>query len=177
MVRRRGLVATAALVGVLLVPASGSADPRGALSSASELQSALVQQVNTLRVRHGLPRLRLCGALSAAANAHSVQMARMGYFSHNSAGGASFSARIVRYYPARGYRSWSAGENLLWGSPNIGAARALALWLSSPGHRANLLSPRWREIGLAAVHSTSAPGVYGGSPTTIVTADFGARAR
>jgi uncharacterized protein YkwD len=177
MVRRRGLVATAALVGVLLIPASGSADPRGALSSATELQSALVQQVNTLRARHGLSRLRLSGALNAAANAHSVQMARMGYFSHNSAGGGSFSSRIVRYYPARGYRSWSAGENLLWGSPNIGAARALALWLASPGHRANLLSPRWREIGLAAVHSTSAPGVYGGSPTTIVTADFGARSR
>jgi uncharacterized protein YkwD len=177
MVRRSGLVATAALAGVLFVPASGSADPRGALSSETELQSALVRQVNVLRARHGLVRLRLSGALSTAASVHSVQMARMGYFSHNSAGGASFGTRIARYYGPRGYRTWFVGENLLWSSPDIGAARALAMWLASPGHRANLLSARWREIGLVAVHSTSAPGVYGGSPTTIVTADFGARSR
>jgi uncharacterized protein YkwD len=175
MVRRRGLVATAALVSALLAPASGSADPRGALSSATELQSALVQQVNALRAKHGLARLRLSGALSVAANAHSVQMARMGYFSHNSADGASFSRRIAHYYGPRGYRTWSVGENLLWGSPSVGPARALAMWLASPGHRAVLLSSRWRELGLSAVHSTSAPGVYGGSPATVVTADFGAR--
>jgi uncharacterized protein YkwD len=51
------------------------------------------------------------------------------------------------------------------------------LWLSSPPHRANLMTARWREIGLGAVHSTGAPGVYRGGPATIVTADFGARTR
>jgi uncharacterized protein YkwD len=177
MAPRRGLVATATLVGVLLVPTAGSADTRGALSSESELQSALVQRVNALRARHGLARLRFSNGLGAAANGHSVQMARLGYFSHNSADGASFGTRIARYYGSRGYRRWSVGENLLYGSPDIGAARAVSLWLSSPAHRANLLSPRWREIGLSAIHSTSAPGVYGGSPATIVTADFGARSR
>ena len=177
MLRRKGLAVLAALAGVVLVPSAGSADPRSPLTPASELQAALLQQVNAVRTRHGLPRLRLSGALGAAASAHSVQMARLGYFSHNSANGTSFSGRIARYYPARGYRSWSVGENLLWASPEIGAARALRLWLSSPEHRAILLSPRWRDIGLSAVHSTSAPGVYRGSPVTIVTADFGARSR
>jgi len=137
----------------------------------------LLDRVNALRARHGVSRLRFSARLSAAANSHSVQMARLGYFSHNSADGASFSQRIQRYYGSRGYRRWAVGENLLWGSPEIGPGRALRLWLSSPGHRAILLSSRWSEIGLAAVHSTSAPGVYGGSPTTIVTADFGARTR
>jgi uncharacterized protein YkwD len=178
MDRRRGaLVAAAAAVVVLLVPTAGSADPRGSLSPASAVQASLLAQVNALRARHGLSRLRQSSALGAAANGHSVQMARVGYFSHSSANGASFSGRIARYYPARGYRAWAVGENLLWGSPAIGAARALRLWLASAAHRANLLSPRWREVGLAAIHSTSAPGVYGGSPVTIVTADFGARSR
>jgi uncharacterized protein YkwD len=175
--RRRGAAAVAALAGLLLVPAKGSADPRGALSSSSSLQTALLDQVNALRARHGLARLHLAAGLTAAAGGHSAQMARRGYFSHNSANGASFSQRILRYYRVRGYRTWSVGENLLWASPDVGPARALRLWLSSPGHRANLLSPRWRDIGLGAVHSTSAPGVYHGSPTTIVTADFGARSR
>jgi uncharacterized protein YkwD len=104
-------------------------------------------------------------------------MARRGYFSHDSANGGSFSQRIAQSYPARGFRSWSVGENLVWGGPDIAAARAFRLWLASPPHRANLLTSRWREIGLSAVHATSAPGVYGGRPATIVTADFGARSR
>jgi len=59
----------------------------------------------------------------------------------------------------------------------MAAAQALRLWLASPPHRANLLDPHWRELGLSAVHSTGAPGVYHGMPATIVTADFGARSR
>jgi uncharacterized protein YkwD len=47
--------------------------------------------------------------------------------------------------------------------------------MTSPEHRANLLDHGWREIGLSAVHVPSAPGVYGGSEVTIVTADFGVR--
>ena len=113
----------------------------------------------------------------AAAGRHSKEMAQRGYFSHDSANGSSFSSRLVRFYPSRGFRSWSVGENLLWASPDVGAARALRLWLNSPPHRANLLTPRWREIGLAAVHASSAPGVYGGRPATVVTADFGARTK
>jgi uncharacterized protein YkwD len=175
--RIRRVAMFAVLAALLLVPASGQARSRGAVAPSGSLQSALVGQVNAFRAAHGLARLRFSTALGAAAAAHSTQMARLGYFSHNSANGAPFSRRIVAFYPARGYRSWTAGENLLWASPNVGAARALKLWLASPPHRANLLSPRWRELGLSAVHSSSAPGVYGNAPATIVTADFGARSR
>jgi uncharacterized protein YkwD len=133
--------------------------------------------LNVLRASHGLSQLRVSPSLTTAATVHSTSMAKKGYFSHNSANGSSFSQRLAYFYPARGYRSWSVGENLLWGSPDIGAVRALKLWLASPPHRANLLNPRWREVGLAAVHSTSAPGVYHNAPATIVTADFGARTR
>jgi hypothetical protein len=37
------------------------------------------------------------------------------------------------------------------------------------------MNPRWREIGVSAVHAASAPGVYHGLPVTIITTDFGAR--
>ena len=175
--RTRRVAIFAVLAAVMLVPASGQARSRRAVAPLASLQSALIGQVNAFRAAHGLARLRLSPALGAAAAAHSTQMARVGYFSHNSANGTPFSRRIVTFYPARGYRSWTAGENLLWASPDVGAARALKLWLASPPHRANLLNPRWREIGLAAVHSTSAPSVYHNAPATIVTADFGARTR
>jgi uncharacterized protein YkwD len=171
-------VAVLAALTVLAGPAAtGSARPQGAVSPSGSVQAALVRQLNAFRAAHGLSRLQLSSGLNAAAAAHSLQMARMGYFSHNSANGRSFSQRVASYYPARGYRAWSVGENLVYGSPDLGAARALRLWLGSAPHRANLLNPRWHDLGLSAVHATTAPGVYGGAPATIVTADFGARSR
>jgi uncharacterized protein YkwD len=50
-------------------------------------------------------------------------------------------------------------------------------WLGSAGHRENVLSRSWLEVGVGAVSKPSAPGVYGGSPVTIVTVDFGKRRR
>jgi uncharacterized protein YkwD len=174
----RCVVASFAVVLVVAVaPSAGSATARGTATQSTQLQAALLGQINAFRASHGLARLRVSVGLARAATGHSAQMARLGYFSHDSANGTSFSQRIARAYPARGYRSWSVGENLVWGGPAIGAARAFRLWLASPPHRANLLTSRWREIGIGAIHSTSAPGVYGDGPATIVTADFGARVR
>lgn len=177
MLRGIRVSALAAIVAVLLLPTAGSAGRNSGVKRVSTLDAAIVAQVNAFRASRGLATLRVSPSLNAAARVHSTQMARLGYFSHNSANGSSFSSRIATYYPSRGYRSWTVGENLLWASPDVGAARALRLWLASPPHRANLLDPHWREIGLVSVHANRAPGVYGNSPTTIVTADFGARTR
>ena len=104
-------------------------------------------------------------------------MARAGFFAHESQNGKSFGERVRRFYRTAGFRSWRAGENLLWASPDIDAKRAVELWLESPGHRRVLLTPAWREIGLSAVHTASAPRVFDGLEVTIVTADFGVRVR
>jgi uncharacterized protein YkwD len=173
----RTLAALAVALAAVLVPSQGSARPQTSAVPESQLQGALLAQINAFRAAHGLARLHVSRALDRVADGHSTQMVRLGYFSHDSADGQSFSARIARVYSPRGYRSWSVGENLVWGGPDIGASRAFRLWLASPPHRANLLNARWREVGLGAVHSASAPGVYGGGPATIVTADFGARSR
>ena len=47
--------------------------------------------------------------------------------------------------------------------------------MHSAPHRANLLTARWRQIGISAVHVNAAPGTFGGQATTIITADFGVR--
>src|ERR671936_967933 len=152
-----------------------SARSAGPTSAMRTLESQVLANVNRVRAEHGLPRLRFSTKLSAAAGQHSREMARVGYFGHNSADGTAFWRRVERYYPSRGYHSWSVGENLLWSSPDVDAAGAIKMWMASPEHRANLLNRSWREIGLAAVHSDSAPGTYQGLGVTIVTADFGAR--
>ena len=44
-----------------------------------------------------------------------------------------------------------------------------------PEHRANILTARWRQIGISVVHVGSSGSVFGGGPVTIVTTDFGVR--
>lgn len=102
-------------------------------------------------------------------------MATDGYFAHESANGSAFWQRIKLYYSVSGHRYWAVGENLVWASPGLTAKRAVKMWMNSSPHRANLLSSKWREIGLSVVYSSSAPGPYQDRAATIVTADFGVR--
>jgi uncharacterized protein YkwD len=153
------------------------AGPARVSTALRALESRVLVDLNRVRVQHGLAPLRPSPRLNAAASQHSREMARVGYFSHNSADGAAFWRRIERFYPSNGYGSWSVGENLLWSSPDVDAAGAIKMWMGSPEHRANLLNRSWREVGLSAVHSDSAPGTYHGLGVTIVTADFGARTK
>lgn len=139
------------------------------------LNHQLLVAVNAFRVAHHLVQFRESRALDRSARAHSLEMGRDGYFGHSSADGTAFWLRIKHYYGSRNYRFWSVGENLLWAAPSVSAARALAMWIASPEHLRNLLTPRWRQIGVSAVHVSSAPRVFGGQSVTIVTTDFGFR--
>jgi uncharacterized protein YkwD len=145
------------------------------LAILSSYEFDIVRRMNAIRTARGLRALRVSRQLSAAAAYHTNQMGLRGFFEHESANGADFWRRIERFYPSRQARSWSVGENILWGSPEISASNAVREWMQSPPHRANILSREWREVGLGAAHFESAPGTYRGDAVTIVTADFGAR--
>ena len=158
---------------IVASPAGATANhPATALST---LEQGVLADINSLRAHHGLAPLRISSRLTAAARQHSSEMAARGYFSHDSANGSSFDRRIARYYPMGSSHYWSVGENLLWSSPDVDAGGALTMWWNSPEHRKNMLTARWREIGLSAVHVMAAPGTYGGREVTIVTTDFGVR--
>ncbi len=148
-----------------------------ALSAMPSLDAQIAARINAARAAYGLPRVRVVRALRAAATAHSYEMARDGYFSHDSADGTSAFKRLLHYYPSTGYGRWQIGEAILWYSPGVDAATAVRDWLTSPEHRAILLAPAYREVGVSAVHATAADGDYHGDEITVVTADFGARSR
>ena len=122
-------------------------------------KAAFSSQLNAIRRAHGLVPVRLSQPLSAAADAHSRSMGTYGYFEHESRDGSAFWKRVQRYYGAA-LGTWSVGENLLWSSGGVDASAALELWMESPAHRANILTPRWREVGISAVTVAGAPGVY-----------------
>jgi uncharacterized protein YkwD len=139
------------------------------------LANQVVTELNSARTRRGLTPLRVAPGLVAAAAQHSRDMAQRGYFDHTSADGSQFWKRVARHYPANGSHGWAVGENLLWSSPGVDAPGALRMWMGSPPHRKNMLDPKWREVGISALHVAAAPGFYKGLEVTIVTADFGVR--
>jgi len=170
------LAVVLSLVGAIAAPIAlpaGARDQRQQTLTA--LDAGVLGKLNAIRVAHGLAPLHVSAGLTAAAAYHSRELAAGGYFAHTSPDGSAFWKRIERWYAPRQPGSWTVGENLLWSSPGVDASQALVAWMKSPERRANVLSPDWREIGIAAVHVTRAPGVYGGRPVTIITTDFGAR--
>ena len=164
-----------ALTLVSVSAATAATQPARTLTAADRLETQVLAELNAIRKRHGLVPLRLSRPLSTAADSHSRAMGTYGFFAHESRDGSAFWKRVQRYYGPRGYATWSVGENLLWSSGRLSAAHALELWMASPGHRKNILTPRWREIGISALTVASAPGVFGGYDVVIVTTDFGVR--
>ena len=133
-------------------PARSTAPQRsGARAAMAALESSVVGRMNAVRRAHGLRPLRLNRRLHAAAVFHSKDMGRRGYFEHDSLVGTPFWRRIERFYPSRGFSSWTVGENLLWGTDTYDATFAVREWMNSPPHRQNLLSRDWREVGIGAV--------------------------
>jgi uncharacterized protein YkwD len=169
------LVVLLALVAALAGQASAADTAPAAIERARALDQAIVLQLNETRTAHRLRPLALSPALASAAASHSRSMLRGGFFAHESQDGSSFVLRLRRFYRPAGYASWSAGENLLYDTGALDAQTAIRAWLASPEHRRNMLDPSWREVGVAAMHSASAGGTFGGDATWVVTMDFGVR--
>lgn len=146
------------------------------ISPAHGIEPTLLSELNLVRADNGLKPLRLNARLSAAANQHSTEMVEAGYFGHASADGSVFWRRIRRFYsPGRSTHPWLVGENLLWQAPGVSGHAAVLEWLRSPEHRENLLRPAYRDVGIAAIRATAAPGVYGHRRVLVLTVDFGTR--
>ena len=125
---------------------------------------ALLAEVNAARARP-----RMCGrqrfaaarplswnaALGAAAQGHSKAMAYGNYFAHRDPDGEQPADRAR----AAGYRGRQIGENIAAGQSSPG--KAMAGWLASPGHCANLMNPIFTQLGAGfASEARSAEGVY-----------------
>lgn len=183
----RTCVALATAFAILVAGASFSAvsaagpvrsHARNVVTALPTLDREVLARINLARGQHGLAGLHLSLKLRAAARFHSYEMAQRGYFSHDSANGTSPWARLARYYPSAGYTRWQVGETILWSEPDVDAFDVVHDWLTSPEHRAILLTGAFREIGVSAVHATAVSGEdFHGDEVTLVTADFGVRVR
>jgi uncharacterized protein YkwD len=105
-------------------------------------------QLSVQRAQNGLVRpLGYSPALQAAAENHAQYLSRTGNFSHNGAGGSTVQSRVRR----AGYQACIVAENIARGQPDIRSV--VAEWMSSPGHRANILNPQVTQYGFAGAGS------------------------
>ena len=148
---------------LLLLSIAISALPRAA-SAQSDAVFDLLGRVNALRRQNGLAPLELNDPLTAAAQRHSQDMANTGRVDHTGSDGSTPEQRMIAagYGPA--LNAW--GENI-YGGGVATVGDAWGFWTTSSVHRNNLLSERYREIGIG-VATTSANGTY-------YTLKFGAR--
>jgi uncharacterized protein YkwD len=100
------------------------------------------------------PPLTLNTALDSAALEHSRDMANHNYFDHTGSDGSSPADRITR----AGYRWRMVGENLASGMTT--PEEAVAGWVKSPHHCANLMTARFTEMGLAFAVNPSGSDIY-----------------
>ena len=107
----------------------------------TNITQVLLTAHNAERAKIGAPPLVLNAKLSTAAQKHANWMAANNKMSHTGAGGSSFADRIRD----EGYTFATGGENIAAGYPTADAV--VNGWMNSPGHRANILNPNYKEVG------------------------------
>ena len=125
----------------------------------------LVALTNSQRQANGLPSLSLNQNLVQAAALKGGDMLAKSYWAHTSPDGATPWTFIKQ----AGYSYIYAGENLARDFMDTGSV--INAWMNSPSHRDNVLSSRYRDIGIAVIH-----GNFQGQDTTLVVQMFGTTA-
>jgi uncharacterized protein YkwD len=184
MIRRLALVAlTAALMVAttdgtasathydhLLAPSTACPNQTNSTLSTTDKESVMRCVHNYARRKVGRAALSSSSLLANSSDGKSYDILRCQNFSHTACG------RSMPYHFDRvGYTScstWRVAENIAWGSGSYATVRSrMSGWLHSDGHRNNLLSTSYRDLGLGLRVGT----FKGYSGAHIWTAHFGYR--
>jgi uncharacterized protein YkwD len=126
------------------------------VSYLSELERAIYRYTNEVRQKNGLATLTWENSLRDVARAHSADMLVRNYFSHVNPEGRSSKDRIVAGCPLpmtmTGENIWMATGRQPEDTRQL-ARIIVDSWMSSPGHRSNLLRPEFSDIGVGAAVS------------------------
>jgi uncharacterized protein YkwD len=143
----------ATLSSALAAPQPGNSEPvagNAVTFTAEPEECAFLGIINAYRKSNGLGTLTISVTLSAAAEHHSLDMAKKNYFSHTLANGSSWSQNIANYgYPS----DTSRAENIAAGRGS--AEEVFQQWKESAGHNKNMLSPKFTAIGIGRVAGVS----------------------
>ena len=146
--KSRVAIADIVLLITLCAPAAWPQD-RGSESAAAEQE--LFRMINRDRTAAGLPELQWNEWLAQAAHKHAEEMASRDRLSHQFPGEAGLRDRIA----ATALRFSASGENVASGPTPSGINEE---WMHSPGHRANILDPKYNAVGVAVARGIA--GLY-----------------
>lgn len=142
-------------------PLQGPVD--GSSSKAQLTMQGVIEETNKQRDQYQQSPLHTNSKLNLAAKAKLDDMFRQQYFEHESPDGKK-PADIIK---AAGYDYLIVGENLALGNYENDQLLVEA-WMNSPGHRANILDGKFREIGVAV-----GKGMYQGKEIWLAVQEFG----
>jgi uncharacterized protein YkwD len=141
----------------LVAPQVAPAAPRALTTAVDDLEDRLAHLTNEQRRRVALRPLDRDPALSAAARSHSEDMLRREFFDHvnpDRETPADRVARIAHLTGAIGENIWQWSESHHVPSATL-AAQAVADWMESAAHRANILRPGYTRFGVgSATHGS-----------------------
>jgi uncharacterized protein YkwD len=98
----------------------------------------LLRETNVERSRYGLPLLKMSPSLNEAASVRAKEIVQK--FSHTRPDGSAWKTVSAQ----------ARGENIARGHNSV--QRVMAAWMSSPGHRKNILRQSFGSIGVSAVN-------------------------
>lgn len=116
-------------------------------SSNPQFERTVLNLTNQARRENGLPALQWSESLARAARYHAAHMAKYRYFEHDTVlpdGRRMSPAERIAHFD-KNY----AGENIAWGQRT--PQDAMKSWINSPGHRANMLNPDSKRLGVGYV--------------------------
>lgn len=115
--------------------------------SQKEAAKEVLALVNAARKAEGLKALKLSDGLNDVAEARAAELPAL--FSHDRPDGRKFDTAYTELKVKFGYK----GENIAAGQ--FGPAQVTRDWLGLPGHRANILYPKFTHMGAAYFISES----------------------
>ena len=124
-------------------PISSGPPPAQTTQTGSVANSDGGALLNAIRGQNGRSALRPNNALMRAASGHAADMATNGFMGHTSSNGDTVRDRARK----QGYSACLIAENVALGQGS--AAEVMNAWMTSPGHRKNILTGKVTEYGLA----------------------------
>ena len=139
---------------------------RKILGASSNLNAAeIINQTNQIRIKNGLLPLEQNQVLEQAAQNKAESMIQAGQFQHSYLGQNNQLVEPWQFFTDLDYQYLYAGENL---AKDFSTTESLInAWLESPGHRANLLSDRYTQVGISIVE-----GPYLGENNSVLVVQF-----
>lgn len=120
-------------------------------SSFNQWRKQVLELTNIEREKNNLSPLNWDNSLAELAEIHCKDMIDRDFFSHNNPDGETPFDRMKKY----GIEYFSAGENIAAGQ--FSPQSVVESWMNSQGHRANILNPDFKSLGVAVVKG----GTYG----------------